>query len=350
MRVVIITRRRYQPPWNEGIKNLTRRLHLYLQDQGMEVHVVGMPKVPADGRSLLGRARRIAGACLFVTHAVRRTRALVPDVVFTFSSLASYLGVKTRFLRQMVSAPLVVYVTGLGSPRAGYQLLMGVDQIMVGSPFLSRYFPQAPVVPPFAPSHFSAEARLDVRRHTPLRLLFLGAFQKERGVETLLQAVALVRSRADFRLTMAWNGLGRRRYQPVVQMIHKLDIADIVEIQETVDINRAYCQSDVVVIPRLSEMKMSFPLRIIEALSVRCPLIVSTACQMDRLIQGCGLGVPPGDASALADAIARMANDETFYQWCVTNCAERSRLYDSRISLAKVHAALKSVALPGGRA
>ena len=55
--------------------------------------------------------------------------------------------------------------------------------------------------------------------------------------------------------------------------------------------------------------KGQMPAKIYDALSMGCPLIVTDVSDLRSTVEGCGLIVAPGDVPALADAIARLAND-----------------------------------------
>ena len=51
------------------------------------------------------------------------------------------------------------------------------------------------------------------------------------------------------------------------------------------------------------------PAKIYDALSMGCALIVTDVSDLRSTVEGCGLVVAPGDTPALADAIARLADD-----------------------------------------
>ena len=94
--------------------------------------------------------------------------------------------------------------------------------------------------------------------------------------------------------------------------------------------------ADVVVIPRNRPFRMAFPLRIVESLVMRRPLIVTTVCDMHKLIQGCGIAVEPGDPQGLAGAMIELAVNKKLYQECQKNCAIKAVDYDSEVSLGRL--------------
>jgi glycosyltransferase involved in cell wall biosynthesis len=107
-----------------------------------------------------------------------------------------------------------------------------------------------------------------------------------------------------------------------------------------VDITEVYREADVVVIPRNKPFRMAFPLRIVESLVMRKPLIVTTVCDMHKLIQGCGIAVEPHSPERLAEAMIELAANEKLYRECQENCAIRAVDYDSRVSLGQLRTEL----------
>jgi glycosyltransferase involved in cell wall biosynthesis len=171
----------------------------------------------------------------------------------------------------------------------------------------------------------------------------LGSFEPERGVEYLLQAMATVRERTarPVRLILAWNGGGHRNYESIQQQIDLLGLRPIIDVRGRVDTQMLYPEADVVVIPRAAQERMSFPVRIVEAVHMRTPLIVSRICGMEHLVEGCGLAVEPRNAGALADAILALISDEALHKELSQNCDTVAKRFDAQVSLDKLMNSLK---------
>ena len=349
MKVLIALGNIYGPPWKEGVANLARRLVSYLETQGDTVQVVGLAWSEQD--SLNGKQLKDSLWGLrwhLLKDMVRQARQFAPDLVFLFTSCSSGLGLKTFLMRAMSGRPLVAYISGLYPPVPGYKVLLSSDKVLVGSPFLQRYFPHAPVIYPFAPVHLkvnpSAPSSEKQAPRDPIRtFLFLGAWEPERGVEDLLQAVALAREQVAVRLILALSGYGTGDPRGLLAIVERLGLQEAVDIRGLVDINRVYREADVVVIPRARPYRMAFPVRIIEALLMHRPLIVTTVCDMHKLIEGCGLATSPQDPTSLAQAMVTLATDSELYRRCVAQCAVLARRYDSERSLSKLYQEMCSV-------
>jgi glycosyltransferase involved in cell wall biosynthesis len=181
---------------------------------------------------------------------------------------------------------------------------------------------------------------LDTSR--PRRLLFLGAWQAGRGVEDLLEAVSIARNRLPLTLDLALNSWEETPRQFVEQCVASLGLSDIVNIRGMVDADQAYQEADIVVIPRRTEAKMAFPLRIVEALAHQVPLIVTKVNNMHELVGGCGLAVPPGSPQDLAESIVRLGSDAELYGKASQACLEQARRYDSQQSLSRLYEIIRS--------
>ena len=99
-------------------------------------------------------------------------------------------------------------------------------------------------------------------------------------------------------------------------------------------------KGDVVVIPRQEPTKMAFPVRILEALSFSKPVIVTTMCEMGRLVPDCGLVVDPADPRDLAREVVRLAEDPALHRKLSENCAAALERYDPVRSLETIEATL----------
>ena len=367
-RVLVITSVYYGEPWREGVINITRRLAQYLTGKGDQVTIItpsrrgeSGPAIGAHGEDIVYVASLDAETFgnrvrywRSVNRCVRRMmRGQTPDVVLAFASASPWLGPRVLRWNALVGSRLVLYITGLGRPGFGRNWLVGRTETLVGSPFLLRWFPHATVgypVPsvqllrPSSPSPRSKEHGLS--------LLYLGTAEKERGVEYLLRGISEARllTTRPLRLTLALNGIGKENEDRIRRLISELDLSDIVTTRGVVDINEAYADADVVVIPRQADYRMSFPVRIVEALSCNKPLIVTSMCGMGELVDGCGLTVDPADPHDLARAITRIADEPGLHATLAARCPEVLERYAPMQTLKQLHALLERVSAAPERA
>ena len=336
MKVLVFTSKRYDATRHEGVLNLMHRVVKYLIEQGDEVVVLavgsGQPTVGEWEETVyftpqprsLGLARR----ALFSVQQHRTMRRVVrlekPNAALFFASGSLFLGPRVLLLKRLFGSRIAIYISGLGKPSVGVNWFAGRLPVLVGSPFLLRWFSGATVAYPVTPIHFRQKAR-EVTRKTSegLSLLYLGTAQRERGVPYLLAgfAEAFRRTRVPIRLRLALNGIGGENETNIQALIDRLGLRPVVSVDGIIDTDEAYESADVVVIPRQEQIRMAFPVRIVEALAYNTPLIVTSACEMGQLVDGCGLEVDPRRPTSLADAIVRLAEDRELYRRMVDACA-----------------------------
>jgi glycosyltransferase involved in cell wall biosynthesis len=335
LRVAVVTTQ-WGPPWNEGVRNLARCLVEFLSSKGAQVSVVApRPRRHRPGGAGLGRP--LVRSVAFTLAAAERARRLHVDVVILIASVSAVLGLRSWALRRWSGAPLVLYVTGQRPLTYGYRFLQRAEAVLVNSPALASFFPGADLVPPFTDARrWHPTVRREVPR--PPVILFLGAFERCRGVEYLIQAMDhLPRALEGAVLRLAWNGVGRDHYPSIRRAIRESGARDRIELTESTDVRRLYAEAAVVIIPRIAPERMAFPVRIIEAVSMGVPLIVTQVNRMDELVAGCGLAVPPRDAGALAEAIARLLTDRELYSRLAAGCLDKARAWDSTRSLDTIY-------------
>lgn len=188
---------------------------------------------------------------------------------------------------------------------------------------------------------------------TSLRVLAVGRLSYYKGFDVLLRAVAQV-PEANLLLI----GSGERETQ-LKALARELDIAARVRFAGHVDdatLEQAYREAQVFCLPSV-ERTEAFGMVLLEAMRARLPVIASA-------IEGSGVGyvvadgvsgvlVPPGDAAALARALARMTGDRDLRarlgaggaarwreEFTLDRCAERVlALYRSLVAQTAHHAA-----------
>jgi glycosyltransferase involved in cell wall biosynthesis len=147
----------------------------------------------------------------------------------------------------------------------------------------------------------------------PFRLLFTGRLVARKGVDVLLRALALLEGR-DVRLAVVGDGPLRARW---TEQAAALGLGDRVEFAGFVaagELTRRFDECDAFVLPAVEDAKgdvEGLGVVLIEALLHARPVIASASGGIpDIVLDGrTGLLVPPGDAPALAGAIARLMDD-----------------------------------------
>ncbi len=146
-----------------------------------------------------------------------------------------------------------------------------------------------------------------------VNFLYLGRWDKEKGLDDLLRAFTVVKNRLECaRLCiLGWGAFeGQMR-----KMIEELKLKQVVKVVGRVWTRSVACyieQADCVIIPSKSD---SIPLVFSEALQMRTPLIVSDVGDMGELAREFKLGkvVRPGDINGLAQAMVEFAREDEDY-------------------------------------
>ena len=152
-------------------------------------------------------------------------------------------------------------------------------------------------------------------------VLYVGRLERRKGVETLIDAVPRVLGRvagARFRLVGRDHPSGPRGESMVCCLSRRLGksritggVVDFTKPVPRTELPGLYRSAAVCVVPSLYE---NFPYTCLEAMACGCAVVASrTGGIPEILADGVdGLLVPPGDALALSEAIARLLKDPKF--------------------------------------
>jgi glycosyltransferase involved in cell wall biosynthesis len=155
-----------------------------------------------------------------------------------------------------------------------------------------------------------------------LAVLCLSRLTAEKGVEVLVDAAQILARRPVlFRMTLAGGG---RQEPHIVDRVDALGLANVVQVlggYEPPDLPALLRSADVVVSTSHTE---GLPLAILEAFAYGVPVVATDVGGVSELVtdEVNGLLVPPGDPQATADALARLADDESLR----LRLAEQARL------------------------
>lgn len=336
----------------------TRRWVEHFARLGWDAHVISFRAAEIEGATVhhVGGFEAI-GKARYIVHA-RRIRALIatlrPDVLHALH-LTSYgfLAGLSEFQPSIVSVwgtdvleaptltPLHRWITRRALARAGAITATGLRLAEATLPYVPEGKPVT-VIP------YGVD--LDRFRHEPqaqrddAAVPTVGAVARmspEKGFDHLLRAVALLRDE-DVALNVLLAGDGPSRAS-LERMTNDLGLRDRVTFAGEVaheDVPAMLRRLDIFAMPSTWE---GFGVSALEASAMELPVVASDIHGIpDVVLDGkSGLLVPPGDARALADAIARLAVDaalrramgaagrayvERDYRW-QDNAALMERLY-----------------------
>ncbi len=172
------------------------------------------------------------------------------------------------------------------------------------------------------PHTYDKKVQLDPAK---FNFLYVGRWEKKKGIDDLLYAFGLVKSRLpEVNLTiLGWGGFEKK----MRRIIHKLRLEDKINVAGKVSTGSVadYIQQvGCVIIPSKSD---SIPLVFSEALQMETPLIVTDVGDMGCLVKRFNLGmvVSPGKAGNLARAMIEFVREKKDYS---PNIPKALRLLD----------------------
>jgi glycosyltransferase involved in cell wall biosynthesis len=146
----------------------------------------------------------------------------------------------------------------------------------------------------------------------PFTVLFVGRLVERKGVSHLVDAVSLLRSGVDVRLVIVGDGPERARIEARIRE-QGLDGRVVVRgrVSEA-ELQVAYAAADAFVLPAVMDRRgdtEGLGVVLLEAMNHRVPVIASAIGGIMDIVEDgvSGLLVPPGDATALAAALERLA-------------------------------------------
>jgi glycosyltransferase involved in cell wall biosynthesis len=171
----------------------------------------------------------------------------------------------------------------------------------------------------------------------PCHLLFLGYLSARKGVPELLRALAgLPTTTRRWRATLAGGG-PIDEFRKLAEDLGILGKVSFPGWVEEVGVRALCAQADVVVLPSHAE---GLAMSVLEGLSQGLAVIATPVGAHSEVIEPekSGLFIPPGDVPALADALARVINDESLRERLGRGARERFlaefdvRRYASRLT------------------
>lgn len=346
LRVLVIN---YEfPPVGGGGGNVSASIARHLADLGVEVHILTahygtLPRrEQKDGYhlyrswsirrhrhrcSLLEMHSFLLGAFLPSLHLVRRLRPQILHVHFAVPA-----GPLAYTIKELMGLPYVITLHGGDIPgwapevnalhrvlapitRRIWREAAAVVAVSQGLKELAqRQYPSVPirVIPNGVDLYYYQPRGRDSRVEEGVRLLFTGRLVEQKGLEFLLESLAMVRKRSStpFHLQVLGDGPLRERMQ---QRMESLELGGSVSFEGWVSQERVLQVlrgGDVFVLPSLTE---GMPLGILQAMACGLPIVATQVPGSEELVRSGenGFLVPPGETEALADSLLFLMRDSS---------------------------------------
>lgn len=227
----------------------------------------------------------------------------VPLVCSFYSVELTWAGRKMRWLQPFLRYAIrrADAVTAISSSTEAMVRRLH-DRPVVRIPFGATVEPEAPTPPRPAVAG------------RPFRVLFVGRLVERKGVQHLLAAVARLREGREVEVDIVGDGPFRGRLEAHAAALGLGGAARFHGFVSRDELSRRFAESDVFVLPAVVDAKgdvEGLGVVLIEALRYGTPVIGSAAGGIVDIVRDgeTGLLVPPGDASALASAIARVQDE-----------------------------------------
>jgi glycosyltransferase involved in cell wall biosynthesis len=163
------------------------------------------------------------------------------------------------------------------------------------------------------PRRFPAPEPRRRLRGQPFTVGFLGTLKPWHGLDTLVAAFAALREEhPEARLRLVGDGPQRDAVRDALGAAGALGAADLVGAVAPADVPDQLAAMDVAVAPYPDLRPFYFsPLKVVESMAAGLPVVASRVGTLDELVVhgASGLLCAPGDAAALAAALATLADD-----------------------------------------
>ena len=191
------------------------------------------------------------------------------------------------------------------------RLVRRADALTVGSRFLEQRFggtllPHVRDTETWDPARFdreAARARIDARQRQVV--MFLGTPRGHKGVDDLVAAAATLGPDVLVAIVGA---------DPRSESARRWSATPSVRVFGEVPFDELPCwlvAADVVAVPQrdTSDTVGQVPAKIFDAMALARPVVSTRVSMIPEILDGCGVVVPPGDVTALAEALRRVLDD-----------------------------------------
>jgi len=336
VRTVLVVSKPFAPPWRDSSKNLAREL--VRSSTGFRYRVLAPrgTRPPADNVSVdpvYGAGDR------FEPGLLQNARVLARLLLPAFADIYHFFFAPNPRTARAVQLALGLSVRRHPSVQTLCSLPAETTRIRPGCfadavVVLSRYAEERVRVeglghvvriPPCVRGSRSASParRTRIRRQLGLGdgplVLFAGDVEPQRGSDVLVKAAPrIMQALPGAEIVVAARAKterSRAHHTALETQARRLGVADRIHFMgETGSIHDLLTCADAQVLAAASlEKKMDYPLVLLEGLARGLPMVVTDRPPLSELLEegrdGAGLGVPPGDPDAVAEAVVRLCGD-----------------------------------------
>lgn len=353
--VVGLARRGWTPvvvcdrPHPAGVRDVERRLGSALEVRTLEALrrrpllgprrvaelLAALSRSPGALASAHGRAALIRAGALW--QALQPARVDLVHAHFGPNGVAAALALRGRL-------PLVVDFHGADFtvvPRAAgwalYRRALGGASIVAHSDFAARRLREGlssdvrVVTLGADPSLFQGRARPEAWP-SPLRILSVARLVPQKGVDVAVRAVARLRAgptAIPATLHVVGDGPERGRLDELVRSLSLENVVQLTGALTHEGVAAEMKAADLLVVPSVrgaDGAEEAFGRVAVEGLAAGLPVVVSALGGLPEVVGDAGCVVAPGDAGALADAVAGLVARTTPAR-CAARSAERAKRY-----------------------
>ena len=191
--------------------------------------------------------------------------------------------------------------------------------------------------------------RLEWDIRTPHVALYSGNIANKQGIEIVLEAAALLRTRRDLTFVICGEGPNLARLRDAATGLPNLQFRPLQPVERLPELLQL---ATVHLLPQKADAAdLVLPSKLTNMLASGRP-VVATAVSgtgLAREIEGCGIATTPDDAQAFAAAIERLVDDPALWAACAEQASERAQTrWEKTRTIAEVAAAMARLIRPQG--
>jgi glycosyltransferase involved in cell wall biosynthesis len=220
--------------------------------------------------------------------------------------------------------------------EAAWRALARLYPVVVVGPELARNYSAARAVLPVTVSMVDEEDIAEARAPgSGFTVLSVGRLETEKNPLLLADVLAGLRARDPrWRLVVAGEGPMRSELEERLASLGVADGADLLGyVPVDAGLHELYRSADLFLHVSWTE---GLPQVLFEAFAARLPIVATAVGGVPEATGGAALLVPPGDAGAAVDAVARLADDDELRARLVEAGVERVRQHTTTAEIRKV--------------
>lgn len=185
---------------------------------------------------------------------------------------------------------------------------------------------------------------------TPHVALYSGNIANKQGIETVLEAAALLRDRQDLTFVICGEGPNLAKLREAAGSSVNLQFRPLQPVERLADLLQL---ATVHLLPQKADAAdLVLPSKLTNMLASGRPVVATAApgTGLAREIEGCGIATEPGNAEAFAAAIERLIEDQILWERYAANARNRAKTrWDKGNTIARVIASMEEVIRPRHR-